>query len=240
MATLRFTPKTLAISDPREMPIYSIPLTAHYLRLPVATLRSWVSGRDYPVQKDSRRRFRPLLELPDPKAHLLSFNNLAEAHVLAAFRRKHRIPLASIRRALDFLKQEYGQVHPLLEERFETDGISLFVSRLGKLIDVSQAGQLAMREVVITFLQRLEREDGAVVRLFPFTRANLEDSPRMVFMDPRFSFGRPVVSRKRVPTSILAERYQAGDSIDDLATDYGCPRLEIEEGIRCEFDLKAA
>ena len=240
MTALRFTPRTLAISEPREMPIYSIPLAAHYLRLPVATLRSWVSGRDYPVQKDSRRRFRPLLELPDPKAHLLSFNNLAEAHVLAAFRRKHRIPLANIRRALDFLKAEFGQAHPLLEERFETDGVSLFVSRLGKLIDVSNAGQLAMRDVVATFLQRLEREDGAVVRLFPFTRARLEESPRMVFMDPRFAFGRPVVSRKRIPTVILAERYQAGDSIDDLASDYGCPRLEIEEGIRCEFDLQAA
>ena len=76
--------------------------------------------------------------------------------------------------------------------------------------------------------------------LFPFTRVRLEESPRIVFMDPRFAFGRPVVSRKRIPTSVLGERYQAGDSVDDLASDYGCPRLEIEEGIRCEFDLKAA
>ena len=41
-------------------------------------------------------------------------------------------------------------------------------------------------------------------------------------------------------TSILAERYKAGDSIDDLAYDYDCDRLKIEEAIRWEMDNKKA
>ena len=30
--------------DPRELPAYGIPEAAHYLHIPVATLRTWVRG----------------------------------------------------------------------------------------------------------------------------------------------------------------------------------------------------
>jgi hypothetical protein len=46
---MRSQSKTNAFSlyrgeDPREMPSYSLRETAHYLRMPLATLRSWVLG----------------------------------------------------------------------------------------------------------------------------------------------------------------------------------------------------
>ncbi len=42
-----------------------------------------------------------------------------------------------------------------------------------------------------------------------------------------------------ITTRILAERYQAGDSIDDLVYDYEVDRLAIEEAIRCELPVAA-
>jgi uncharacterized protein (DUF433 family) len=42
-----------------------------------------------------------------------------------------------------------------------------------------------------------------------------------------------------VPTAAVAERYKAGDSIDDLADDYGISRQQVEEAVRCEFDRAA-
>ncbi|MDB9448215.1 DUF433 domain-containing protein [Anabaena sp. CS-542/02] len=42
-----------------------------------------------------------------------------------------------------------------------------------------------------------------------------------------------------ISTSVLAERYQAGESIDDLAYDYKCDRSKIEEAIRCELPITA-
>ncbi len=51
--------------------------------------------------------------------------------------------------------------------------------------------------------------------------------------------GRPVLVGTGIPTAILAERYKAGESIDELALDYGCDRLQIEEAIRCELRLVA-
>jgi uncharacterized protein (DUF433 family) len=40
-------------------------------------------------------------------------------------------------------------------------------------------------------------------------------------MDPRVEFGRPVLKVSAVPTAVIADRYKAGESIADLADDYG-------------------
>ncbi|MDM3847091.1 MAG: DUF433 domain-containing protein [Aphanizomenon gracile PMC649.10] len=58
-------------------------------------------------------------------------------------------------------------------------------------------------------------------------------------IDPRIAFGRLVIADTGISTSVLVARYQAGDSIDDLADDYGCDRLIIEEAIRCELPAAA-
>jgi len=240
VAKLQFKAEKIAeFSDSREMPAYSIPQAAHYLQMPVATLRSWVLGRDYPTGRGTKR-FRPVIRLPDEERPLLSFFNLAEAHVLNALRRDHSIRLQDVRSALNYIQNELGAAHPLLDYRFETNGVALFVTKLGKLVEASAAGQLVMREVLDAYLKRLEREDLVVARLYPFTRARETDGPKLVLIDPRHSFGRPVLARARIATAVIAERYKAGESIDDLADDYACERLEVEEALRCELSLEAA
>jgi uncharacterized protein (DUF433 family) len=34
---------------------------------------------------------------------------------------------------------------------------------------------------------------------------------------------------------VIAERFEAGDSMSDLAIDYGLPMEAVEEAIRCEM-----
>lgn len=227
-------------SDPREMPAYSIPVAAHYIQIPAATLRSWVCGRPYPLKDGTKRHFKPLISLADKRGVLLSFSNLAEAHVLGALRREHEVPMQHIRSALNFVMKHFGWKRPLLEQGFRTDGVGLFVERLGRLIDVSADGQTVIRRFVEAYLERLEWENLSVVRLYPFTRVRDIHSPKSVVIDPRYSFGRPVLARSHVSTEAIVDRYKAGESIDELAEDYGCERLEIEEALRCELGLQAA
>ncbi|HTU23940.1 MAG TPA: DUF433 domain-containing protein [Pirellulales bacterium] len=236
MVKLRFDPATtLRYRDTLEVPNYGIPEVARYLRMPVATLRSWVLGRDYPTGK-GKKRFQPLIELADPASHLLSFVNLAEAHVLCACRRFHQIRMDKIRAAIDYVAKELGSAHPLVDCQFETNGISLFVGRYGELVDVSAQGQAVIRELIEQYLERLERADGRVARLYPFTRPAIgAENPRSVFIDPRVSFGRPTLATVHVATAAIAERYFAGESVDHLAEDYGCEKLDVEEAIRCEL-----
>ncbi len=226
-------------ADAREMPAYGIPEAAHYLHLPVATLRSWVLGRMYQAAGE-RRRFASIIALPEKKSGLLSFLNLAEAHVLSAFRRKHNIPLFRIRSALRFVTQKYGWKRPLIEQEFRTDGATLFIENLGQLIDAA-GGQVVMRELLEAHLKRLEWSDRRLVRFYPFTRRvgdeeDIMSAPKSVVIDPRFAFGRPVLAKAKITTSVLAERFKAGESFQDLARDYGCETREIEEGIRCELE----
>jgi len=233
--------KTFVKSDEaRSLPAYRIVDAARYLNIPTSTLRSWVSGQRYQTQ-EGPQFFRPVIAISSEKPPLLSFLSLVEAHVLDAIRRKHGIPLPKIRIALDYLAQRFPSDHPLATQEFESDGLNLFLEKFGQLINISQAGQLAMREILRAYLQRIERDDsGFPCRLYPFTRKGRPDEPRAVVIDPYVSFGRPVLAGTGVPTAVIADRYKAGESIESLADDYGRDRLEIEDAIRSELQLEAA
>jgi len=226
-------------SDTRELPAYSIAEAAHYLRLPTATLRTWAVGR--PSRRLNGPQFsEPILSLPDPGRRVLSFINLVEAHVLGAIRRRHQIPFLKVRGAVLFLKERLKTRHPLADYEFTTDGINLFIDHLGRFINVTAEGQLAIKELLHVYLRRIERDpSGIPVKLFPFTREPEADEPRAVVIDPHLCFGRPVLAGTGIATVIVAERYKAGETIGELAADYRCSTAAIEEAIRCELELPA-
>ena len=226
--------------DSRYMPAYAVAEAAHYLRIPESTVRSWVLGRYYPTRA-GQTFFRPLITLADKRRHLLSFINLVGIHVLDAIRRDHQISLKKVRRALDYLMKHFPSEHPLADQTFETDGLDLFIQFYGQLVNISQSGQLAIRNILEAHLKRIERDPrGIPLRLYPFTRKREPEEPRAVVIDPHVSFGRPILAGTGIPTAVIVERYKAGESIDDLADDYDRSRLEIEEAIRCELQVEAA
>ena len=227
--------RRMRTNDPREWPTYTISEVAHYLSVPAATIRYWSVGRD---------DYAPLIEAPQHVPTLLSFLNLTELHVLAAIRRKHEVKMPSVRSAIQYLAEHaQGAVdkrHPLISRELETDGLDLFIAHYGHLINISQAGQTAMREIISGALRRIDRDrTGVPIKLYPFTRTALDQTPTMVVIDPMISAGRPVIAGTGLATQLIAERYKAGESIDDLARDYERGDEEIEEAIRCELQAAA-
>lgn len=226
-------------TDPRDIPSYTIKDAAKYLRIPAGTISSWVKGRNYPTT-NGYNFFKPIIVTKDCKPKLLSFTNLVEIHVLRAIRKHHQIQLDNVRKALDYIDEQFQVPHPLAREKFRTDGIDLFIERYGSLINASKAGKTDLKDALNAHFERIEPDDtGLAIKLYPFTHAHEEDNPRIVVIDPRLAFGRLVIAETGIATSILAERYHAGDSIDDLADDYDCDRLIIEEAIRCELPAAA-
>lgn len=226
--------------DVRELPAYGVAEAAHYLLVPRATLRSWVAGMSYGSDGE-RRFFKPVIQPAATSPVALSFINLIEAHVLAAMRRKHRVDMPAVRRTIDFLKRDFGSAHPLADHKFETNGVDLFVEHLGDFISASQGGQLAVRDLLKAHLRRIDRDDkGFPLRLYPITRVDETEQPRNIVIDPFISFGKAVITGTGVSTDIVAERFKAGESADELAHDYGCAREKIEEAIRCELSLAEA
>lgn len=217
--------------DPRHLPLYSFAELAHYLTIPKATLRAWFLGQ----KLGGNRRFRSVLSPADPGKTLLSFVNVIEAHVLDALRREHRISLQKVRLAIRFLQERFPSPHPLVDNAFATDGLDLFVEKYSALVNVSREGQFGMRQVLEAYLQRIEWDtQGLPRRLFPYTRLKGAEAPRFVVIDPRVAFGRPVLAASGIPTSVIAQRYKAGESIGELIDDYQRPQEEIEEAIRLE------
>ncbi len=229
--------------DPREVPAYSIVEVAGFLRLPPSTLRAWVLGQGYRT-RTGHRRARPVIRLPAGRPPTLTFWNLAEAHVLAAIRREHGVSLESTRKALDFVARVLRQARPLIGQDFLTDGISLFVGRLEEyadedagvrsLVNASQHGQLAARQLLEGALARVSRDThGLIERIYPWVK-NL-DEPRRVEIDPRRAFGRPVVAGTRVPVDELAERFGAGDGVEDIAREFHIERSVVEGVLQWEM-----
>ncbi len=227
--------------DPRYLPMYTLSETAKYTGVLKATLRTWVLGRPYPTE-DGEKFSPPIIVLPDEGQLMLSFINLVECHVLAAIRRQHHVPLPKVRSALDFINDHFQVKHPLAHHEFRTDGIDLFIEKYGQLINVTRSGQLAMRQTLEAYLKRIEHDQqGVALRLYPlFNRTSKQEAPRVVVIDPRISFGRAVLIGTSVPTMVLAERWKAGESLDELAYDYDRDKLDIEEAIRYELELQAA
>jgi uncharacterized protein (DUF433 family) len=230
------TPKTphRARANPVDIPTYTIADAAHHLRMPTATVRSWLIGRSYPTAKGGRH-FAPLVLMADKERQLLSFRDLVEIHVLGVVRRSHRVKIREIRSAIDYLRKTFHASHPLSSQQMLTDGKDLFIEQFEKLINISQRGQMEMKELLDMYLRRIHRDDAGIpIRLYPFTRDRIEDTPLKVAIDPRIRFGDPCLAGTRIPTSIIMERYRAGDSSLELATDYKRPVDEIEEAIRYE------
>lgn len=217
-------------ADPRELPAYGPAEVARYLDIPVSTVRYWSAGR---------KGIEPLIEPAQERPLILSFANLVELHVLGAIRRRHRVSMTKVRRALDFVQGQLGLARPLANEQFKTDGVELFVRRYGNLINASQQGQIEMEAVVDAALVRVEWDSaGQPVRLFPYTRREPADEG-LIMIDPAVSGGRAVIRDTRIAVEVVAERYKAGESIRELAEDYGRETSEIEEAIRCELKIAA-
>lgn len=219
--------------DLRETPAYAVGEAAGYLRLPLSTLRAWMLGQRYQVG-GTPKFFKPVIEIADRKGRLFSFINLVEAFVLAGIRRKHEIPLPKVRNAVDYLRRTFNTPRPLAEERFQTDGVDLFVDKVGALIGATQEGQLQMREIIRDRLKYVHRDPKGVPEKIVLFPARSRSAKGDVVIDPRLSFGRPVLDGLGVRTAILYERFMAGEDVPDLARDYDAPPEAIENAIRCE------
>lgn len=226
--------------DIRNVATYSVADAARYLAIPSRTLRSWLHGRTYPTASGPKYS-EPLIHLPDSSSPGLSFINLVEAHVLRVIRQNHKVRLDKVRIALDYVEQKFGLPHPLARAQFQTDGVDLFVESVGQLINASRDGQLVMQKILQQLLQRIEwDEEGQPQRLFPLIQLQQADAPRVLEIDPRLAFGRPVVVNTGIPVDMVIDRFRAGESLESLADDYGFSHQQIEEILRYEIVLSRA
>jgi len=217
--------------DPRITPAYSVAQAAHYLKIPVPTVRSWVVGREYPRQS-GKGHFAPVIKAPRDVDHRVSFRNLIEMTALRALRTEHEFKLSAVRTALDYARRELNVVDLLASRDLYARPGELFLERYGQLINLNRAGQLGIKAVLMGLLDRIQWEKGLAVRFFPLLQSRPE--AKTVMLDPRVSFGRPVLVSVGVSTSVIVDRINAGEEARELARDYGATGEEIMDALAYE------
>jgi uncharacterized protein (DUF433 family) len=219
--------------DLRDFPRYSISEAAFYVRIPATTLVAWTRGQDYFTSQGVHRKFVPLIELADPRNKLLSFYNLVEAHMLRSTTERG-VPLRNVRKALEYIRGEIPGKHPLLMQDFEVFGKDVFIQHLGDTVNATRHGQLAMRKILEKYLQRIVRDtSGLPLRIFPI-------KSRRLVIDPQFSSGKPIVKNRGIVASVLWGRNKTGETIPEIAKDYGLTKIEVKEAIEDYYWTVAA
>ncbi len=224
--------------QPHAQPAYGIAEAAAILLLPGSTVRAWSFGEHARVNGQRKLKFSPVIQAAHRKQLLLSFENLCELHLLGVIRKHHRVPLPKVRKAVKYMQDRLDNTRPLLSKDLLTNGVDLFVEIADQVLAVSMDGQQSLRDDFLQAMQRVEfdKRSGRVLRLFPFTTPpnGESESSRSVVVDPLTSFGRPIVAAAGVRTRVVHERFMAGDSMDEMAGDYGVSLATIEDAVRFE------
>jgi uncharacterized protein (DUF433 family) len=179
-----------------------------------------------------------------PAAHReasIPFIGFAEAFVLSSFR-KAGLPLQRIRPAVEILAKEIGVDHALASKSLYTDGAEVlfdYGNRTGSkdLMDLTvvRTQQRQFTKVVEGYLKRIEfGGDGWAdsIRLSTYSAAE-------VIVDPRVGFGLPVLASGGARVEDLVDRFRAGDSVSELADDFGVPSDQVEDVIRVATKVAA-
>lgn len=223
--------------DSRNMPRYSIGEAAIYLSLPESTVRAWFVGTTYGSQPNVRR-FHPVLT--PASSDLLSFFDIASAHILMAFKRQHVSP-NDLRAIVASLRQEFpNDRYPLLGRNFYMFGKAVILKQLGQRLNLNRGRQLGMRRIMDRFLSRVETDvQNMPVRFSPL-RDETARGRGFIVIDPQLSAGRPVVRGTGIAAEIVAKRRKSGESIASLAKDYRISRRAIEEAVSYFAQTQAA
>lgn len=215
--------------DPRELALYAPADAAYYLDIHPKTLGTWIHGRTYPT--GGERFFAPVIEIADQENGLLSFFNLAELHVLAATRYKHKVGFPAVRAAMDTIRQKYPRErHPLLSHEFKTNGIDVFIQTVAENENLSHPQQLNFKTIMDGFLQNvIADDDNLIKKIYPLIPGQPDD--KVISITYGISSSQPVIDRYGVPVWLIYDRHRAGESIEDLADDFSIPPTNIKRAI---------
>ena len=228
------------IEDERfSRPLYSVSEAARLVGMPASTLTAWARGyrNRFPGRPDVvQGPVITAVKQTSGSAPSIPFGGLVEATVVQAFRRTE-LPLQRIRRALAVLEQQGGLGHALASKRLYTDGARVLFdyateSEDGqlRLLTVVEGGQRVFHEVIQNYLTRISFDDDwASALIVPVTEHPI------LRIRPEIASGDALFVHGGAPLSAVLSRFQAGEPVESLATDYDLPAADIREAVR---DLK--
>lgn len=202
------------------LPSYRVSEAAAYTGAHANTIANW-HYRGKPVLP-GRERGKPL-----------NYLELVEVAFVSFFR-SIGFPMRRIRAARDYVSKTFAVEFPLAEYQFKTEGMYILMDynqfdpdpNLDQIIVADKAGQLAWTSLIGDKFAEFDYEFELAMRWYPAGRDSL------VVIDPRVSFGAPVVHG--LPTWVVKGRWNAGESVEEISEDFDIPEGAVKDALAFE------
>lgn len=219
---------------------YTVPDASRLLDIHAQNIRRWLGGYQFKDKEGNKVNMAPLwtpqIQLNNGQLEL-GFRDLIELRFVKAFM-DCGLKFLTIRNCLHYAKSYVNDGHPFSTRRFQTDGRTIFlesVARSGEveLLDLRN-NQYAIKQVIERTFKDLDIEDDLVARWRPYR------GRKTIVIDPRRSFGQPIVAKNGVPTAVLFDALEAEGSEEKVGALYEVPLSAVRDAVAFEKSLLAA
>jgi uncharacterized protein (DUF433 family) len=214
-------------TEPWHLGLYSQTDAARYSGIPLSTVHRWLERRQ---------------RLPEGE-DLVSFDEFVTLLFVRQLRARD-VPLREILRADEDLRERTGESHPFVHETLWTAAKDILVKVPGDpdvLIAANLRGQMAMPGVVEAKRVRLPRliEDVRGEVVYGEGRVMMWRPAERITARPAVQFGLTCVEGTRLPTRVLYEATEAGDTSQELARLHKASESDVERAVAWERRLAA-
>lgn len=219
--------------------IYTVSEASRLVNVSPWRIRRWLKGYEFKV-KHGRHRSPAVWNsqlAPIDHTTALGFLDLLEIRCVDAFI-SAGVSWKTLRQVHDRARELVGHSHPFCTNRFATDGQTIFMEfqekndevTLWDMRDVQGVFDLIIRP----FLKDIEFDNSKIpLRWWPRGKSH------QVALDPRRSFGQPIIFREGIPTQILARSARANDSVEEVARWFEINSKSVREAVDFEDALAA-
>lgn len=224
-----------------DYPAYPTAEAARLADLSSGQVKRWLRGYEFAYRAKSEPHVRhsqkpPVIpRKPDPLRTYASFLDVIDLLLVSQFL-EHGLSLQQVR--LEFAEaKRILQVDHLAYETFFTIGRKVFLEiDAGYIVALSTGGQLAIDNVIRQLGEQIEfdEETKLAIRWYPL------HPDRRVVVDPFISFGRPVISGRRITTSNIHEFFVSEEGNVDVICDWmGVKEADVRSALKLEEQLAA-
>jgi len=207
--------------------VYSIKEASKYIGLPPQRLRYWYFGRP---DKRSKKPIVPPSYQPVENKYSISFYDLIDAYVVAFLLNKG-VKRKTIRSAYTTMQKDLNRKHPFCYSKIMTDGMKIF-SETANQFDDSQLYEIINNQNYFNELKyKLDVLDYDPRNHIVF-QWNIFDG---VTINPKISFGKPVILHTGTTTYVVARAYHANNQDENLVAElYQIKPIEVLNAVRFE------
>src|SRR5260370_30916305 len=140
--------------------------------------------------------------------------------------------MLNVRKALEYVEKKEKIDRLLLHPGLRAGLGRLFLKKYAELIELAPSAQHVIEKALEQYLVAVVQDPvGVPIKLYPLIPDARVGAKRSIVIDPQLSFGRPVISLRGITTSVLADQFDAGASIEELVDDYGVSPQTIQTAL---------